>query len=261
SERAMTFLPLQLDPGPGLNGSVSLGLTPLRVGLTLAWAAALIALLAVGLGGWSLLNLSESRIRFVSAVTHELRTPLTTLRLYLDMLAGGMVKEPRQKEEYLQTLNLEADRLNRLVGNVLDFSRLENQRPRLEKTAVAVTQLLEQVGITCQERCRQAEMVLVIENQLDEGTQMVTDVRLVQQILGNLSDNACKYSKDATDRCIWVRARQSDRHLVLEVEDRGRGVAARERRSIFRAFRRGRGDDMTVGGVGLGRWSGAPAQL
>ena len=98
------------------------------IGLALAWTAALVALLAVGLGGWSLLDLSERRIRFVSAVTHELRTPLTTLRLYLDMLTGGLVKDEKQKEEYLQTLNAEADRLNRLVGNVLDFSRLENQR-------------------------------------------------------------------------------------------------------------------------------------
>src|SRR5205823_10671850 len=100
-------------------------------GLALAWTAALVALLAVCLGGWSLLDLSERRIRFVSAVTHELRTPLTTLRLYLDMLTGGLVKDPRQKEEYLQTLHAESERLHRLVANVLDFSRLENQRPRL----------------------------------------------------------------------------------------------------------------------------------
>ena len=113
------------------------GWTPLRIGLTLAWAAALVALLAVGLGGWSLIDLSERRIRFVSAVTHELRTPLTTLRLYLDMLTGGLVQEENQKTEYLHTLNTETDRLNRLVGNVLDFSRLENQRPRLEPDAVS----------------------------------------------------------------------------------------------------------------------------
>ena len=55
------------------------------------------ALLAVGLGGWSLIDLSERRIRFVSAVTHELRTPLTTLRLYLDMLTGGLVQRRKHK--------------------------------------------------------------------------------------------------------------------------------------------------------------------
>ena len=92
----MTSLPFQLDPGP-LALPPEPGWTPLRVGLTLAWTAALVALLAVGLGGWSLLDLSERRIRFVSAVTHELRTPLTTLRLYLDMLISGLVREDTQR--------------------------------------------------------------------------------------------------------------------------------------------------------------------
>src|SRR5207247_9366091 len=93
--------------------------------------------------GFSLIDLSERRIRFVSAVTHELRTPLTTLRLYLDMLTGGLVTEQKQREEYLHTLHQETERLNRLVGNVLGFSRLENQRPRLEEQPAAPGELLD----------------------------------------------------------------------------------------------------------------------
>ena len=259
SERAMTVLPLQLNPGALPVDNSGPGWTPLRIGLILAWAAALLALGAVGLGGWSLLNLSERRIRFVSAVTHELRTPLTTLRLYLDMLAGGMVKDSKQKEEYLQTLNLEADRLNRLVGNVLDFSRLENQRPRLVRTPVVVSDLLEQVRSLWQARCLSAEKELVVENAAADLS-FITDVHMVQQILGNLIDNACKYSHGAADPHIWLRARQDGRRrLILEVEDRGPGVPIAERRSIFRAFRRGTSTE-TTGGVGLGlalatRWA------
>src|SRR5439155_6861476 len=75
SERTMAVLPLQLDPGPAAFAAVDAGWTPLRMGLILAWVAAVIALTAVALVGWSLIDLSERRIRFVSAVTHELRTP------------------------------------------------------------------------------------------------------------------------------------------------------------------------------------------
>src|SRR5439155_15164995 len=152
----MTALPFRLDPGPADPAEADPGWTPLRVGLALAWAAALVALLAVGLVGWSLLDLSERRIRFVSAVTHELRTPLTTLRLYLDMLMNGLVRDEKQREEYIRTLHAEADRLTRLVGNVLDFSRLENQRPRLSWEATPVAGLLGQVGGTWQGRCQDA---------------------------------------------------------------------------------------------------------
>lgn len=259
-ERTMTALPVQLEPGPA-DALAPLGWTPLRVGLALSWAAALVALLAVGLGGWSLIDLSERRIRFVSAVTHELRTPLTTLRLYLDMLTGGIIKEEQQRTEYLQTLNSETDRLHRLVGNVLDFSRLENQRPRLEKTHVTLGDLLDQVHSTWQGRCQQVEKELVIEDSLGDDVLLFTDVKLVQQILGNLIDNACKYSQGAEDCHIWVRAHKDGRkRLVLEVEDRGPGVTPRDGRSIFQPFRRGRDAEVTAGGVGLGlalarRWA------
>jgi signal transduction histidine kinase len=259
-ERTMTNLPIELDPGTTPVELPDPGWTPLRAGLGMAWTAALVALLAVGLGSWSLLNLSERRIRFVSAVTHELRTPLTTLRLYLDMLTGGMVREDKQRQEYLRTLHTEADRLNRLIGNVLDFSRLENQRPRLLKTPVKVGDLLEQVRLTWQARCQDAAKELVVENNAGAETRIETDPELAQQVLGNLIDNACKYSQGAEDRRIWLRARSEGDRLMLEVEDRGPGVLPRERRSIFRPFRRGRTADETAGGVGLGlalghRWA------
>jgi signal transduction histidine kinase len=260
-ERTMTALPVELDPGLAALTVADPGWTPLRIGLALAWVAALIALLAVGLGGWSLIDLSQRRIRFVSTVTHELRTPLTTLRLYLDMLTGGMVRDDKQKDEYLNTLNAETDRLNRLVGNVLDFSRLENQNPRLEKTTVAVRDILDNLRSTWQNRCKETEKELVVDNTFPEGATLRTDVQLVQQILGNLIDNACKYSQGAEDNRLWLRVRpEGSRRVLFEVEDCGPGVPSRERRSIFRPFRRGREADVTAGGVGLGlalarRWA------
>ncbi len=268
-ERAMTALPFELDPGPAPvlaalaippGPDLPTGWTPLRVGLALAWAAALVALLAVGLGGWSLLDLSERRIRFVSAVTHELRTPLTTLRLYLDMLTSGMVKDEARRKEYLETLNSESERLHRLVGNVLDFSRLENGQPRLEQKPIALGDLVEQVQSNWVARCHSAGKELAIESTVENGATLTTDAQLVQQILGNLIDNACKYSREATDPRIELRLARENGTVIFEVADRGPGIASVERRSIFRPFRRGRSADVTAGGVGLGlalaqRWA------
>jgi signal transduction histidine kinase len=259
-ERQMTALPLALDPGPRTWGVLWVW-SPLRVGLLLAWTAALAALAVVGLGGWSLLDLSERRFRFVSAVTHELRTPLTTLRLYLDMLNSGMVRDEPKKAEYLKTLDTESDRLHRLVSNVLDFARLEKKRPKLSLREVSVTALLEQLRANWQERCNSSAKELVVVTGPGCPPALTTDVELVQQIVGNLIDNACKYSREATDGRIWLRARPDGRRWVaLEVEDRGPGVPDRERRGVFRAFRRGRTADVTAGGVGLGlalarRWT------
>jgi signal transduction histidine kinase len=123
----------------------------------------------------------------------------------------------------------------------------------LEKSTVAVAELLEQVRGNWQGRCQSTDKELIVENSLSADLRIETDVNLVQQILGNLIDNACKYSKSALDKHIWLRARADGAsRLVLEVEDRGPGVPARERRTIFRPFRRGGSADVTAGGVGLG---------
>ncbi len=251
-ERAMAAIPVELDPGPAPELPPA-GWTTLRIGLALAWIASLVALGAVWLGGWSLVDLSERRIRFVSAVTHELRTPLTSLRLYLDMLTTGMVKEETKKQEYLNTLTTESDRLNRLIENVLDFSRLERRSAKVVREPVRVTELLARVDETWAERVAADGKELVIMDTVPPGQQVTVDPRMAEQVLGNLIDNARKYTRDAADPRIWLWAKPAGRHKVaFEVEDRGPGVPTAERRSIFRPFRRGAEADTTAGGAGLG---------
>ncbi len=266
-DRTMTGLPVEFEPNfadaePGESEESPAASEPsaLRLGLGIAWGAAVIALLAIGVGGWFLLDLSDRRIRFVSAVTHELRTPLTTLRLYLDLLSSGMVTEEKQKAEYLTTLNAESDRLYRLIVNVLDFARLEKTRPTVNRRELPVGDVVTQLERTWAERCAAAGKQLVIENPVPSDMCVKTDGQLLEQIISNLIDNAQKYSRDAADSRIILRTALSGEAVVFEVEDRGPGVGKRHRRSVFRPFRRGQDSDFKAGGVGLGlalatRWA------
>jgi signal transduction histidine kinase len=251
-ERAMTALPVQLDPGPAPDPQPA-GWSALRIGLVLAWAAALIALAAVGVGGRALVDLSERRIRFVSAVTHELRTPLTSLRLYLDLLNSGMIADEQKQKEYLATLATESERLHRLIENVLDFARLEKRSVEANMQPTGVADLLEEVRRTWADRLAADGKELVVISTLPAEQRVTTDPRMAAQVLGNLVDNARKYARDAADHRIWVWAKPGGwGRLVLEVEDRGPGVPACERGTIFRPFRRGKDADTTAGGAGLG---------
>jgi signal transduction histidine kinase len=258
-EKAMSTLPIELEvldaapmqPEPIQSVNIATW-TPLRLGLLVAWLSSLIALSAVGLVGWSLMALSERRIRFVSAVTHELRTPLTTIRLYLDMLQQGMVTEEKQRNEYLGTLNGEADRLNRLIGNVLDYARLEKQSIPIRTQAIVLRTFLDSIKNLWQERCREASKELIIESEFPSDFDFCSDQPLLERILSNLIDNARKYSSPASEPGIWLRATRRGNRLRFEVEDKGPGVARKDRRSIFRAFRRGGQADFQAGGVGLG---------
>ncbi len=117
--------------------------TSLRVALVAVWCLLALAAAAVALLLQGVMTLSERRAAFVSAVTHELRTPLTTFRMYVEMLADGMVQDEKSRGEYLETLGREADRLTHLVENVLAYARLERGRPAARIGPVWVEVLLE----------------------------------------------------------------------------------------------------------------------
>jgi signal transduction histidine kinase len=251
-DRAMTALPVQLDPGPQPQLPPA-GWTTLRLGLVMAWVAAFIAFAAVGFSGWTLIDLAERRIRFVSAVTHELRTPLTSLRLYLDLLVSGMVRDEDKKQEYLNTLAMESDRLHRLIDNVLDYAKLEKRGKNGDLEPVCINELIQQIGQVWTDRVAQDGKQLVVISTLPQSQQIHTDAGMVQQILGNLIDNARKYTREAVDKRIWLWAKPGTANrIVFEVEDRGSGVPANERRSIFKPFRRGDWAESKAGGAGLG---------
>jgi signal transduction histidine kinase len=252
TERQMAAIPARLDPGP-VPPPETTGWTPLRLGLALGWGAALVALAGIGFGGRALIDLSERRIRFVSAVTHELRTPLTSLRLYLDLLTSGMIEDEAKQKEYLRTLHGESDRLNRLIENVLDFARLEKRTLQTHIADTKVDALLDAARATWVDRVAADGKELVVIGTVPVDQTVRTDARIVGQILGNLIDNARKYSPGAADPRIWVWAKPGDgKRIVFEVEDRGPGVPLTERATIFRPFRRGQAADTTAGGAGLG---------
>jgi hypothetical protein len=170
-ERTMTALPVRLDPNID-TAPVLDGWSPLRTGLVIAWAAAILAIVAVALGGRAILQMSERRIRFASAVTHELRTPLTAMQLHLDLLNSGLVEDEAKKSEFLATICSEAQRLNQLVENVLDFARLEKRSVRAQAQPITVAAVTDTVRRTWGERLSGEGFELIAESSVAPGCEV-----------------------------------------------------------------------------------------
>jgi signal transduction histidine kinase len=116
---------------------------------------------------------------------------------------------------------------------------------------VPVEHLIEHVRTTWTDRLAADQKELIIVATVAPGQMVKTDARVAEQILGNLIDNARKYSPGAADRRIWLWVKPAGNRVAFDVEDRGPGVSAAERRSIFKPFHRGRSSGAT-GGAGLG---------
>ena len=200
--RLLASFPVRLVPG-----SLPPAVSPLRLSLIVSWACVLLAVAAVALLLRGVVSLSERRGAFVSAVTHELRTPLTTLRMYTEMLEGGMVSDASQRQNYLSTLRAEADRLGHLVENVLAYSRLERNRAGYQVTTVKLGDVLGRAVERLAERARHAGMELGATVLAEvAGLDVRTNALALEQILFNLVDNACKYAGAAADKRVELTA-------------------------------------------------------
>jgi signal transduction histidine kinase len=229
--------------------------SPLKLSLATAWGCVLLASIAVALVLRGMMLLSERRAAFVSAVTHELRTPLATFKLYSEMLADGLVKDPAKRQTYLETLTTEADRLGHLVENVLAYSRLERGHGSDGQVSINVRDLIQRVQPRLAQRTAQAGAEFSLHHEgLPDDFSLVTDPSAVEQILFNLVDNACKYARrgDAPAN-LEVVLTTSGNALQLAVRDHGPGISRAEARRLFRPFHKSaREAAHTAPGVGLG---------
>ncbi len=233
--RSLASLPVVLIAAA--SGVTDTGLSPMDVALIAAWAGLLLACLAIAALLHGVNSLSERRAAFVSAVTHELRTPLTTFQLYTEMLADDLVTDDTKRREYLQTLRGEADRFEHLIENVLGFARLERRPPPARREPVRLDQLLARVEPRLRARAGRSEMELVVEQRDNSAScQVRADASLVEQVLLNLVDNACKYADDANDRRIVLRSGIDGSRALLSVTDFGPGVPHDLRRTLFTPF-------------------------
>jgi len=223
------------EAGQGVNWILAVTAVLVVLGLLFAWRAVRAET-----------RLAERKADFVSAVSHELRTPLTSIRMYADMLKEGWVGDRETAEDYCDLIASESERLARLVNNVLDFSRIEkgdkNFDMRIGDPGVIVRDTVEMLRPYLREKG--FELTVDMPETLP-GCRFDRDA--LTQILVNLIDNAVKYG----EREVRVEALADDGAVVLKVLDRGPGVPAAERESIFEAFHRG-ANAKAGGGSGLG---------
>lgn len=225
--------------------------SPTHNALLIAWFTLLAAALIAAISLRNLINLSERRATFVSAVTHELRTPLTTFRLYTDLLARDMVSDPADRQEYLETLRQESDRLTHLIDNVLRYSKLERISSNLAKEVIVLGDWIDRISPRLAGRLKQCDMTLVIDP-APQGP-WKTDPPAMEQVVFNLIDNAAKYAKSAADQRVHLSATIVGQEIVLIVSDHGPGVPHSLQRKIFQPFSKSAEQAAeTAAGVGLG---------
>ncbi|MBT4496367.1 MAG: PAS domain S-box protein [Gemmatimonadetes bacterium] len=199
-------------------------------------------------------QLERVRKDFVANVSHELRTPLTAIKGYAETLADGALDDRKAAERFVQIISSHADRLNRLLDDILDLSRLEAENTEVEFERCRMHKIADNCISSVVQTASRKEINIDLE--VPEDLQVMCDAKLIEQAVLNLLDNAVKYTPDGGE--VRLRAREEEDQggegrVVVEVSDTGIGIPSKDLERIFeRFFRVDKGRSRAMGGTGLG---------
>jgi len=218
-----------------------------RVTMIIGEGAVFLLILVVGI--WYVrrsiikdIKLSERQSNFLLSVTHELKTPLASNKLYLQTIVKREL-EKEQRDQLLIKAIEENDRLERMIDNILNASRLENKALQVTKESFELNSLAK----SSIDRFKQLAPNVVFKLEMDEKTIITGDRLLIETIMNNLIENAVKYAGRSSEISIFSK------NSLFGVKDNGPGVPAEDQTEIFKKFyRSGSEDTRTQKGTGLG---------
>lgn len=186
---------------------------------------------------------------FLNTVSHELRTPLTSIKAFAEILLENQAEDLDTQVEFLGIINKEADRLTRLINNLLDLSRIEAGKMQWDFQDVDLDEIVASAGAAF--RAHADKKGLVLEVLHDPGMRMRGDRDKLVQVLNNLIGNAVKFTPEGGR--IRVVGRREDERLVVTVQDTGIGIPDKFHDVIFEKFGRvDSSETRDIKGTGLG---------
>ncbi len=201
-------------------------------------------------------RLENVRRDFVANVSHELKTPITSIKGYVETLLDGAMHNPEDAERFLRIVANQSERLNSIIDDLLELSRVEQKAERaeipLERRAIRpVLQSAIEASTSKAETCG-----VRIEMACDNGLEARINAPLLEQAVVNLIDNACKYS--LAGGMVWVEADRNEcadeePQIEIRVRDEGCGIEQHHLPRLFERFYRvDKSRSRKLGGTGLG---------
>ena len=221
----------------------------------------LLMLTVIAIGLISIYHVTQSRMKlaakrqdFVSAITHELKTPLTAIKMYAELLQNSWVVNEEKKQKYYGQIASEADRLSRLIQNVLNLSKLDGNRWNVQLRMEKPKRVLDDFVSTYSKNVEKQGFELTVSSDTDaDNISLMIDRDAIMQILMNLVDNSLKFSKNADYKMINVELRIKETDMYLAVRDYGPGIPPSEMKKVFQEFYRVENEmTRTTKGTGIG---------
>jgi two-component system phosphate regulon sensor histidine kinase PhoR len=194
-------------------------------------------------------RLERVRQEFLSNISHELRTPLTSILAFVETLEDGAIKDEENNQRFLKVIRKNAQRMHRLIDDILELSIIESGKIALELKRINLNQLIEEVFTNLSSKAKERRIKL--KNEVSHNAFVFADAVRLEQMLTNLIDNAVKFN--AEKGTVIVNFEEKNEKNVISISDTGEGISSEHLHRIFeRFYRTDRARSREIGGTGLG---------
>jgi two-component system phosphate regulon sensor histidine kinase PhoR len=197
-------------------------------------------------------KLERVRKDFVINVSHELRTPLASIQGYTETLLDGAIHDPENNVRFLNIIRQNAERLTNLASDLLTLSGIELKTEKFQFASYRLATLMQDCADAMQPLADKRNQTLVVQR-ADAEAEVFCDWKAVHQALGNLLENALKYTPEGGVITVGARACSHEGFIEIFVRDSGHGIPAEELPRLFERFYRvDKARSRELGGTGLG---------
>ena len=197
-------------------------------------------------------RLENMRREFVANVSHELKTPITSIKSYTETILDGRVDDPELQKVFLEVVNTEADRMSRLVSDLLELSNFDSNSIKLKKNWYRVDEIVDNCLLKLQVTANQKKQEF-LRHYTSSKREAFLDKDKMEQVLLNILSNAIKYSGEAGTIDIEIREGAFDSEFDIVIADSGIGIPDEDIDRIFERFYRvDKARTRAHGGTGLG---------
>lgn len=195
-------------------------------------------------------RLEDMRKEFVANVSHELRTPLTSIKSYAETLLDGCLDDRETAERFLKVINSEADRMTRLVKDLLQITRLDNRQMQWNMRNIPLIDLVKSCvdKMLLEAKSKNQQLECYVMGDIPE---IVADYDRMEQVMMNILSNAIKYTPEGGSITVYMSRIYSE--VSIKIVDTGIGIPEKDLPRIFERFYRvDKARSREMGGTGLG---------
>ena len=198
------------------------------------------------------LRSEQQNKELISNISHDLKTPITAIKGYVEGLMDGVADTPEKQNKYLQTVYSKAIDMDRLINELSFYSKIDTNKIPYTFHRINVVGYFEDCAEDLGRELEDEHIGFKYENFVDVSVQMIADAEQIKRVINNIVGNSKKYS-DKSEKKIHMTVKDVGDFVQIEIEDNGRGIAAKDLPYIFdRFYRTDASRNSSKGGSGIG---------